>query len=122
MLDRPIRIGLTERHGMAAEQIEHGPSEVQYTFLNPIGLGSRLFRSPIKGFMRGYAADGVDLVEAVLSPIITDLPWIYSCESLAAATAFSLMHVPLPRSVRVAYIRNLLMRDNCKKVVLWSHA
>jgi len=122
MLDRPIRVGLTERHGMAAEQIEFGPPAVQYTFLAPINSGSRLFRSPIKGFMRGYAADGVDLIEAVLSPIITDRPWIYSCESLAAAAAFNLLHVPIPRSVRVAYIRHLLMRENCKKVVLWSHA
>jgi glycosyltransferase involved in cell wall biosynthesis len=117
-----IRVGLTERHGMAIEQSQCAPDGVVYSFLTPTKLKPRVIRSPIKAYMRSYDMREVDVVEAIISPVVTNKPWIYSCENFPAAAAFSLAGIPLPRSVRVRVIRHLLMRSNCKKVVFWSRA
>src|SRR4051812_45125103 len=85
-----IRVGLTERHGMAVEQSQVAPEGVTFSFLTPTRLSPPpLLRSPIKGYMQDYDFASADLVEAIISPIITSRPWIYSCENLHAAIAFS---------------------------------
>jgi glycosyltransferase involved in cell wall biosynthesis len=120
--DRPIRVAFTEAHGMAAEASQFGPPGVQYSFGKAIRTQPRFLRSPIKGFMRTYAFEECDLIEAVLSPIITSRRWIYSCENMQAPTAFSFLGVPLPRPLRVRYVYSLLSRDNCKQIMFWSKA
>ncbi|HWW89115.1 MAG TPA: glycosyltransferase family 4 protein [Vicinamibacterales bacterium] len=107
---------------MAVEQSQCAPDGVVYSFLTPTQLKPRVIRSPIKAYMRSYDMRDVDVVEAIISPLMTDRPWIYSCENLQAAAAFSLAGIPLPRSARVRFIRHLLMKTNCKKVVFWSRA
>jgi len=118
-----IHVGLTERHGMAVEQSQFAPEGVTFSFLTPTRLTPPLFlRSPIKGYMQAYDYASADLIEAIISPVITSRPWIYSCENLHAAIAFSLLRIPLPPAVRIAFIRRLLLKPNCKKVVFWSRA
>ena len=117
-----IRIGLTEAHGMATEVSQFPAPGVHYSFLDTWLPAPRIIHSPIKGFLRRYEAEGHDLIEAVLSPVATKSRWIYSCENFQAATAFGVFGCPLPRSLRVAYIKRLLLRENCKKVVFWSQA
>src|SRR5688572_20669673 len=107
---------------MAVEASHFPPAGVEYSFLKPRPQSFRLIRSPIKGYYRKYESSAVDLIEAVLSPAQTRRPWIYSCENLQAPAAFNAMGLPLPRSIRVACIKHLLLRDNCRRVVFWSHA
>ena len=116
-----IRVGFTEKHGMSAELSQHPPPGVQYSFLQPL-RPSAFLQSPIKGYMGHYETGEEDLIEAVLSPVRTRSSWVYSCENFVAAAAFNLLGCPVPRSLRVAYIKHLLMKDNCKKVMFWSLA
>jgi glycosyltransferase involved in cell wall biosynthesis len=108
---------------MAEECAQFPPDGVQYSFLPPLPPPRwSLIRSPIKAYTRRYAPGDCDLVEAVLVPLSADRPWIYSCDTFQAATAFSLLGFPLPRPVRVAYVRRLLMQEKCRRIVFWSRA
>jgi glycosyltransferase involved in cell wall biosynthesis len=118
-----IRVGFTEAHGMAAETSRFPPAGVQYSFVRPQPPPSiRLIRSPIKGYLGRYESDQHDLIEAIMSPAATDNRWILSCANFQEVTAFSLFEWPVPRSLRVAYISSVLLRDNCKKLIFWSNA
>jgi len=117
-----LRIGLTEAHGMASEASEFPPPGVAYSFLKPMEESKRWIRSPIKGFMRDYAMEDFDLIEAILSPLSTDRRWILSLSNFQEAVAFNLLGVPLPLAIRTVYIKGLLLKDNCKKVIFWSEA
>src|SRR5262245_34140347 len=116
-----IRVGLTERHGMAHEQSLFPAPGVQYSFLAARRAPFRFIRSPIKGYLRHFEAEEVDLVEAVLSPVVTKSRWIYSLDCFQAAVAFTFLGLPLPLQLRVAWIKRLFLQDNFKKLVFWSH-
>jgi glycosyltransferase involved in cell wall biosynthesis len=81
-----------------------------------------MVRSPIKGYLSRFEAEEHDLIEAVISPVLTESRWVYSCGDLQTAAAFSFFGCPLPRSVRIAYIERLLLRDNCRKIIFRSRA
>ena len=117
-----LRVGLTQAHGMAHETSMAPPDAVRYEFLKPKTKHHGLIRSPLKGYMRRYEDDHVDLVEAVLSPAITDRPWICSLDCFQAAIAFSILGCPLPKLVRRRYIERLFLRDNFKRMIFWSKA
>lgn len=120
---RTMRVGFTEGHGMAQEVARHPADGVQYSFLRRLPRSRfRLIGSPIKGYLDEYDAAGVDLIEAVLCPIRTTSPWVYSLAHFAEACAFDLSGVPLPRAVRVTYIKHLLLQPNFKKLLFWSKA
>src|SRR5262245_17191893 len=107
---------------MALEASQSPPDGVEYSFLKPSGPGARWMRSPIKGYFGRYDTAEHDLIEAVLSPIATASRWIYSCEDLPAAAAFSVYGAPVPRSWRVKWLAHTLLKDNCRKTVFWSEA
>jgi glycosyltransferase involved in cell wall biosynthesis len=107
---------------MAREFSLFPPPGVQYSFIKPRPSRFRAIRSPIKGFLQRYDAEPGGLVEAVLSPVYTDSRWLYSVANLQEAMAFNLFGCPVPRAARVSYIKNLLIRDNFKKLVFWSRA
>jgi glycosyltransferase involved in cell wall biosynthesis len=118
-----IRVGFTEGHGMAQELARLPADGVQYSFLRRLPRSRlRLIGSPIKGYLDSYDAAGVDLIEAVLCPIRTKSRWVYSLAHFAEACAFDLAGAPLPRKVRVAYIKNLFLKPNFKKLIFWSQA
>jgi glycosyltransferase involved in cell wall biosynthesis len=117
-----MNVGLTEQHGMAVELSQTPPDGVTYTFPAAAGPAPALISSPIKGFLARFDAGGNDLLEAVISPIITDAPWIYCVAGLQQAVAFGLLNVPLPRIARTTYIKRLLLRDNFKGLVFRSEA
>jgi glycosyltransferase involved in cell wall biosynthesis len=120
---RAVRVGLTVGHGMTEELIQFPPPGIEYFFL-PVQSRPRfsLLRSPIKAYTLRYQPHDCDLIEAILVPLRTDRPWIFSCDVFQAATTFSLRGLPLPRALRVAYVRRMLLRDNCKRIVFWSQA
>lgn len=108
---------------MAHEQSQFPPSGVEYTFVHPMNPSFRLVRSPIKGFMRHFRNPvNCDVIEAVISPVLTDQPWIHSMACFQEAVAFNLLGVPVPRAIRIAYIMKLFKRDNFKHAVFWSKA
>jgi glycosyltransferase involved in cell wall biosynthesis len=106
-----MRVGFTEAHGMAKELAQFPADGVQYSFLRP----SR--RPPDH-----YEADDVDLIEAVLSPIRTQSPWVYSLAHLAEAGGLYADGAAVPRAVRIAHFQNLISKQNFKKLIFWSHA
>ncbi len=117
-----VRIGVTDTHGVACELVNFPPDHVRYRLLKPTRRGSPIFRSPIRVFFSRYDTTDCDLVEAVCCPIHTGKPWILSLCVSHEMVAFNLLGVPLPRCVRAAYIRRLLMRDNFKFLFFWSQA
>ena len=118
-----IRVGITEWHGVAHELAQFPPEGVSYS---PIAAEKsrriRLVRSQIKGYLRTFEAKDHDLIEAILSPIRTRSPWVYSIANFQEATAFSFLGVPLPRAARVAYLERLLTAKNFRKLIFWSVA
>jgi glycosyltransferase involved in cell wall biosynthesis len=117
-----IRVGFTEAHGMVQELKQCPPCGVAYSFLEPLPMSRRWIRSPIKGYLGRYESSEHDLIEAVLSPILTSNRWIYSLACWQEAMAFSWGKCPIPRALRFAYITGLLLQENCKQVLFWSEA
>ena len=117
-----FRVGFTEKHGMAVELSKYPPSGVEYSFIEPVPSSNKFIRSPIKGYLNQYKNSEYDLIEAILSPILTKTRWIYYLENIQAATTFSLLGFPLPRQIRVAYLKSLFLKDNFKKLLFWSKA
>jgi hypothetical protein len=117
-----FRVGLTERHGMVKEYSQFPPNGVEFSFLSPKKGASKILRSPMKGYFRRFESDRHDLIEATLCPIFTKNNWIYSVANFQEALAFNFCGLPLPRSVRVAYMKSLFLKDNFKKLIFWSKA
>jgi glycosyltransferase involved in cell wall biosynthesis len=117
-----IRIALTEQHGVAMEYSRFPPDGIEYEFIRPLPSTYRAIRSPIKGYLGRYATKEHHLIEAVMSPILTKNKWIYYLENMEAAAAFSLIGCPLPKAIRIAFIKRLVLKDNCKKLIFWSNA
>ena len=117
---RLVRVAFTERHGMAKELAEFPPPGVSYSFIKPLPKKNLLVRSGIKGYLGHYESAEHDVIEAILSPIVTSNRWIYSIANFQEATTFNLLGCPLPRSTRVAYLRYLMSKKNFKKLIFWS--
>ena len=118
--DRAITVGFTEAHGMAHEASLAPPKGVRYEFLRSVPRQYSLVRSPILGFMQRYEDQEADIVEAIISPAITDRPWVYSLACFQEAMAFSLLGVPVPKALRRRYLETCVLRDNLKRIVFWS--
>ena len=118
-----IRVGITERHGMADETVWKPPHGIEFSFPQPTGKKPRWMRSPIRGYLNRYSdKQECDLFEAILSPILTPHPWIGSLDSYSAAIAFHFLGLPLPITVRSTYVNRLFGQDNCRQILFWSEA
>lgn len=117
--DKNVRVGISTRHGMADEMSKYPPAGIEYVFPEPTSKRHRLIRSPIKAYLMRFDKPDVDLMEAVLCPIITDVPWICSLDCFQAAIAFNLRGIPLPKWARVNY---LFRQDSFRKMIFWSKA
>lgn len=118
-----IQVGVTEWHGAIHEAARSPPPGIVYADAREVSKsGLRLIRSPIKGYLRKIDPTGVDIIEAVISPVLTDGAWIYSLAHYAEALAFNLLGMSIPRGLRAAFIRSLLSKDNCKQLIFWSEA
>lgn len=117
-----LKIGLTEQHGMAVEQKNNPPSGIDYQFLDVVAEPPFWLRSPIKGFGRTYQEADVDVIEAVLSPIITSKPWFYSLACYEEAIPFDVFGLPLPKPIRNQLVCSLFKKPNFKSLIFWSEA
>ena len=117
-----MKVGLTEKHGMALEQSQFPPQGVVYRFVEYERKGSKLFRSPIKGYFSRYNDQDVDLIESILSPIFTKRPWVYSLACYQEALAFNFLGISLPRKIRALIMRQIFLANNFKKLIFWSKA
>lgn len=117
-----VKIGLTEQHGMSLEQSLFPPKGIEYSFLSYKSNGSKIFTSPMKGYMSKIDEGDVDVIETVMTPIITNKPWFYSLACYQEAVAFSLLGLPIPRAVRLAYMEYFFTRKNFKGFIFWSNA
>ncbi len=118
----PLRVGITERHGMFDEVAHNPPHGVAFDFPSADAVSTKLIRSAVKGYLRTFQNSSCDILEAVFSPIVTDAPWILSTDSFHSVLTFTLLGLPLPRSLRISYIDHLLRQDNFRRLVLWSDA
>jgi glycosyltransferase involved in cell wall biosynthesis len=119
----PIRVGFTEAHGMVKELCRHPPDGVQFSIVRPLPRSRfNVIGSPIKGYFGRYEPDDVDLLESIMSPIRTNSRWLCSLAHFAEACAFDIAGAPVPRSIRIAYVKRLFARSNFKKLIFWSNA
>jgi glycosyltransferase involved in cell wall biosynthesis len=118
-----IRVGLTEMHGIAKEVMANPPVGVEYVSIdnNPIIL-DKFITSPALGVLNYFPGEDCDIVEAPLFPILTNKPWVYTPARFSGATAFGLLGLPLPTSLRVFFIKQLMLRKNFIKLVFKSKA
>lgn len=108
---------------MAKEVVANPPEGVEFSFLNPLPRSRfNVLGSPIKGYFGHFKSADVDVIEAVLSPIRTNNHWVCSLAHFAEACAFEVVGAPIPRSLRVAYVKHLFSKPNFKKVIFWSKA
>jgi glycosyltransferase involved in cell wall biosynthesis len=120
--DRVIKVGLTEKHGMAHETSLSPPANIEYSFPQQASEGPRWVSSTLKGYLREFSSGEVDIFEAVLSPIITNQPWICSLDCFQAALNFRGFGIPVPRALRAHYIKSLFKQPNFKRLIFWSEA
>ena len=121
MDSKKIVVGLTERHGMADEQAAFPIEHIEYRFLETKRIGHPILKSPIKGYFSRYNED-CDIVEAILSPIHTNKPWMYSLACFQEAVAFNFKGLPIPRPIRCRYMNYLFQKPNFKNFLFWSEA
>ena len=108
---------------MSKESSRNPPDGVQFSFLRPLPRSRfNVIGSPIKGYFGHFEAVDVDLIEAVMSPIRTNSRWVCSLAHFAEACAFEIAGAPIPRSLRLAYVKRLFSRPNFKKFIFWSKA
>lgn len=117
-----IKIGVSDFHGAYEEQALNAPPNVEYVELNRLRKGSKLLRSPIKGYFSKFDELNCDIIESVISPVFTNKPWVYSIACFQEALAFKFMGAPTPKFCRLLLMQYLFQRDNCKKIVFWSEA
>lgn len=117
-----IKIGVSDFHGAYEEQAQFSESGINYYPLPRIRKGSPILKSPINGYFSKFDESGCDIIESVISPVITDKPWVYSIACFQEALAFNYFGLPTPMVFRKLFMKNLLSRDNCKQIVFWSEA
>ncbi|NQY86763.1 MAG: glycosyltransferase family 4 protein [Colwellia sp.] len=119
---KELLIGLTEQHGMAVEQVNYPPQNINYIFLEYLNKGHPVMHSPLKGFMSSFDEGDCDAIEAILTPAKTKKPWFYSLAMYQEALAFSFLGLPIPKMIRAKYMEYLFSQDNFKKLIFWSEA
>jgi glycosyltransferase involved in cell wall biosynthesis len=115
-----IRVGCTEFHGMMAETRQFLPPEVEMSPVRALPKKHRFITSPIVGMLQYYASEEHDIIESIIKPIFTRNIWLLSIANFLEATAFEILNFPVPRFARVRYLRHLLLKNNCKRVIFWS--
>jgi glycosyltransferase involved in cell wall biosynthesis len=114
-----IRIGLTTNHGMMDEQQSHPPKGIEYGYVKTRPKPF-FIKSPLKCYLYTVDKCEFDLIEAVLAPISTTMPWICSLDCYQSALAFSVFDIPTPKLLRKYYIESLFVKNNCRKIIFWS--
>jgi glycosyltransferase involved in cell wall biosynthesis len=116
-------VGVTEWHGMMLEQRENPPSGVDYvTAQRRKTIVNKIVKSPIKGFFPSIGSEGISLVESIISPVLTSLPWVCSLANFQEVMSFSLCGMPLPKVLRRRVLSEIFGRDNFLGFAFWSHA
>ncbi|WP_339722124.1 glycosyltransferase family 4 protein [uncultured Paraglaciecola sp.] len=119
----PIYIGLTERHGIAQEYCQFAPEGYEYRFIDRSPhLSDKIVSSSAKGFYAFFDDPSVSIVEAPIFPVNTQKNWIYTPAEFTATANFGIFGLPLPRSLRLLAVENVLKKDNFKKLIFKSHA
>jgi glycosyltransferase involved in cell wall biosynthesis len=118
-----ITVGVPEWHGMIDEQSRNPPSGYTYKSIDwHRSSYSRIFKSDIKGGFFATPGNDCDIVEAVVLPVVTDKPWVYSVAHFAEPMAFNFLGAPLPKSVRRLVLQRLFERRNFLGITYWSEA
>ncbi|WP_414828114.1 glycosyltransferase family 4 protein [Alteromonas sp. H39] len=119
---KTYRVGVTELHGAYDEIRQNPPQGFEYTEMRCNGPQYSWMRSPIEGYFDNFVDDNVDIVESVISPVVTKKPWFFSLAVFQEALAFSCLGFPIPKPMRTAFINRLISKDNCHSLLFWSQA
>ncbi len=116
-------IAVTDWHGAMAEQADNAAENVSYVeAVREKHWSSKFIRSPVKGFLPAIPACSEDIVEGVVSPVITTKPWVYSLATYEEALSFSVLGLRTPRFLRQAVLNRLFFRKNFLGFCFWSNA
>ena len=118
-----IKVGITELHGIAKEISKFPPDGVVYIPIQPVRhFTDKLITSTAKGVLRYFSCDEVDIIEAPIFPILTKQKWIYTPADFATCANFQLMHIPLPRPLRIFFLKKIFSQKNFVKLLFKSNA
>ena len=118
-----IRVGITERHGIAQEYAKYPPENVDYSFIEQVPRWTdKVLTSTAKGVWGTFESNNHDLLEAPLFPILTRNKWIYTPADGPSAFAYGLLGLPAPRIFRSLFFREMLLAENFKKLIFKSRA
>ncbi|MEP1446585.1 MAG: glycosyltransferase family 4 protein [Paraglaciecola sp.] len=115
-------VGVTEMHGAYEEVRLKPPKNFDYIEMPRLGPQFRFLRSPIKGYFHRFDDSNVNIVESVISPVVTNKPWFFSLAVYQEALAFNFLGLPTPKFLRSAIVNYLLKKDNCIGLLFWSQA
>jgi glycosyltransferase involved in cell wall biosynthesis len=116
-------VAVTEWHGALDEQATYPPKNVKYLqALRSKHWLQSLIRSPVKGFLPAVFDGPGDIVEGVISPVLTNKRWLCSLATYEEALAFSILGLPTPRAMRQAVLNRLFCSKNFLGFLFWSEA
>jgi glycosyltransferase involved in cell wall biosynthesis len=118
-----IEVGVTEMHGIAHEYSTYPPDGVNYSEVkNRASFTDHIITSGAIGMLNRFDSEKHDLIEAPLLPIMTKKNWIYTPGHFSSSANFSLLNAPIPKLLRIEFVKSLLKKDNFKKLIFKSRA
>lgn len=118
-----IRVGITEMHGIAQEICAYPPESVIYSEIySRKHFSNHIISSPAKGVLHFFEGNDVDIIEAPLFPVLTNKKWLYTPADFPTCISFGAFGYPLPRCLRIKFIRSLFLKDNFIKLLFKSYA
>jgi glycosyltransferase involved in cell wall biosynthesis len=116
-------VAVTEWHGAIDEQANNASPDISYvSALCDEHWLQKLIKSPIKGFFPAVNSGPGDIVEGVISPVITKRKWVCSLATYEEALAFSILGMPTPRVIRQFILNRLFLKKNFLGFSFWSNA
>ena len=116
-----IKVGITELHGIAKEYFNNPPCGVTYFEVSKKKKNKYKFiTSPAKGVFDTFNGCDVDILEAPLFPILTDMPWIHTPADIYSSEGFGFLNLPTPVYFRDKFLHYIFKKKNFKKLLFKS--
>lgn len=116
-------VAVTEWHGAVDEQADNASPDISYVrALRENHIFQNFIQSPIRGFLPAVNSGPGDVVEGVISPVITKRKWVCSLATYEEALSFNILGIPTPRFLRQIILNRLFLKENFLGLCFWSNA